>query len=170
MLTFRTTVSLFLAQRGDVAKQTLKENSDKKVFVVYTDLKQFYDRVTPELLRTAVNHDARLAVDDSRFFDFLLSVLNWNWSHDDKCDVQTYVEQSKLKDFTRVTLPQGLIASGFFANLVLLSVDKELRDTIGSEIAPNILLVDICRNDFSSKSMRKACFIIYAPSRSIFPL
>lgn len=135
----------FVSRPEIVAKQILKGNSDKKVFVVYTDLKQFYDRVTPELLREAVNHHARPAVDDSRFFDFLLSVLNWNWSHDDKYDVQTYVEQSKLKDFTRVTLPQGLIASGFFANLVLLSVDKELRDTIGSEIAPNILLLDICR-------------------------
>lgn len=128
-----------------VAKQILRENNDKRIFVVHTDLKQFYDRVTPKLLRAAVNHHARLIADDSRFFDFLLSVFNWTWSHHDQCDVETYVKQANLEDFGQVTLPQGLIASGFFANLVLLSVDEELRDTIGSEINTNISLVDICR-------------------------
>ena len=44
-----------------------------------------------------------------------------------------------------MALPQGLVASGFFANLVLLSFDDALRAAIGTEIAPGIVLVDSCR-------------------------
>ena len=56
-----------------------------------------------------------------------------------------YAEQAKLKNSSQIVLPQGLVASGFFANVVLLAVDEELRDAIGTQIAPNFLLVDICR-------------------------
>ena len=41
-----------------------------------------------------------------------------------------------------MALPQGLVASGFFANVVLLSFDEALRVAIGTEIAPGILLAD----------------------------
>ena len=44
-----------------------------------------------------------------------------------------------------MALPQGLVASGFFANVVLLSFDEALRIAIGTEIAPGILLADSCR-------------------------
>ena len=56
-----------------------------------------------------------------------------------------YAEQAGLEDFTRVALPQGLVASGFFANVVLLSFDEALRAAIGTEIVPGVLLADACR-------------------------
>ena len=40
---------------------------------------------------------------------------------------------------------RGLVASGFFANVVLLSFDEAIRTVIGTEIAPGILLADACR-------------------------
>ena len=46
-----------------------------------------------------------------------------------------YAAQAELDDFSRVAQPQGLVASGFFANL-LLSFDDALSVAIGTEIAP----------------------------------
>ena len=135
---------MFISRPEIAAKQTLKKNGNK-VFVVHADLKQFYDCITPKLLNTAINR-VRHVSDDSRFFDLLLSTFRWSWHSDDKQSVRRYTDQTGLKHFAReVSLPQGLVASGFFANVVLLSVDEELRETIGTEIAPNILLVDVCR-------------------------
>ena len=75
----------------------------------------------------------------------MASVLNWGWHPRDERDVRIYAKQAELEDFTRVALPQGLVASGFFANVVLLSFDEALRAAIGTEIAPGILLTDSCR-------------------------
>ena len=44
-----------------------------------------------------------------------------------------------------MALPQGLVASGFFANIVLLPFDEALRAAIGTEIVSGILLADACR-------------------------
>ena len=60
----------------------------------------------------------------------------------DEDDVRIYAEQMELEDFTRVALPQGLVASGFFANVVLLSFDEALRVALGTEITPGIQLAD----------------------------
>ena len=133
----------FISRPENVAKQIL-EKKNQKIYIVHADLKQFYDRVTPELLHTVTSRVRRVS-DDPRFFDFLLSALKWNWDSRDEDSVQTYAEQAELENFTKVILPQGLTASGFFANVVLLSVDEELREAIGTEIASNILLVDVCR-------------------------
>lgn len=133
----------FVSRPKIVVKQFL-EKKNNKIYVVHTDIKQFYDRVTPKLLHAAISRVRRVS-DDPRFFDFLFSVLKWNWDSRDGDNVQTYAEQAELINFSDIILPQGLVASGFFANVVLLAVDEELRDAIGTEIAPNILLVDICR-------------------------
>ena len=79
------------------------------------------------------------------FFSLAASLLDWGWHYRDERDVRMYAEQAELEDFTRVALPQGLVASGFFANVVLLSFDEALRAAIGTEIAPGILLADSCR-------------------------
>ena len=44
-----------------------------------------------------------------------------------------------------MALPQGLVSSGFFANVVLLPFDEALRAAFGTEIVSGILLVDVCR-------------------------
>ena len=62
-----------------------------------------------------------------------------------KGDVRIYTEQARLADFARVALPQGLVASGFFANLVLLSFDETVRAAIGTEIVAGVRLLDVCR-------------------------
>ena len=129
--------------RPEGAAESIKA-TEKRAYVVHADLSQFYDRVRPDLLSAAIDrirHDG----DDPGFYSLVASVLNWGWHSRDEGDVQIYAEQAELEDFTRVVLPQGLVASGFFANVVLLSFDEALRKAIGTEIAPGILLADSCR-------------------------
>ncbi len=130
--------------RPEVVAESIPAAEGKHVYVVHADLRQFYDRVRPNNLAEAiirVRHDE----DDPAFFSLAASVLDWGWHPSDEDDIQFYAEQMELEDFTRVALPQGLVASGFFANVVLLSFDEALRVAIGTEIAPGIQLADACR-------------------------
>ena len=130
--------------RPEVAAESIPAAEGKRVFVVHADLRQFYDRVRPDLLAEAIDR-VRQDGDDPAFFSLAASVLDWGWHPRDEKDVRMYSAQAELEDFTRVALPQGLVASGFFANAVLLSFDEALRVAIGTEIAPGILLADSCR-------------------------
>ena len=98
----------------------------------------------PDQLSAAI-HGIRRGGDDPAFFSLAASVLDWGWDPRDRTDVRIYKKQAEMEDFTRVALPQGLVASGFFANVVLLPFDAALREAIGTEIAPGILLADACR-------------------------
>ena len=132
----------FLSRPKVAAERFLK--AGKRVCVIHADLRQFYDRVRPNLLSEAIDR-IRHDDDDPGFFSLVASVLDWGWHSRDEKDVRSYEKQAELEDFTRVPLPQGLVASGFFANVVLLSFDGALRKVIGTEIAHGILLVDFCR-------------------------
>ena len=130
--------------RPEVAAESISEAAGKRVYVVHADLRQFYDRVRPHLLFAAINRIRRDG-DDPAFFSLAASLLNWGWHLRDERDVRMYAEQAELEDFTRVALPQGLVASGFFANVELLSFDEALRAVIGTEVVSGILLADACR-------------------------
>ena len=130
--------------RPEVAAESIPAAEGKNIYVVHADLRQFYDRVRPDLLAKAIDrvrHDG----DDPAFFSLAASVLDWGWHSRDERDVRIYAERAGLENFARVALPQGLVASGFFANVVLLRFDEALRAAIGTEIAPGILLADACR-------------------------
>ena len=130
--------------RPEVAVESISAAEGQRVYVVHADLRQFYDRVGPDLLSAAINR-IRHEGDDPGFFSLAASVLHWGWDSRDDTNVRIYTEQAELNDFTRVALPQGLVASGFFANVVLLSFDEALRAAIGTEVAPGLLLADACR-------------------------
>ena len=130
--------------RPEVAAESIPEADGRRVYVVHADLRQFYDRVRPSLLAEAMD-GVRRDGDDPAFFSLAGSVLDWGWHTRDKRDIRIYAEQAGLENFTRVALPQGLVASGFFANVVLLPFDAALRAKIGTEIASGILLADACR-------------------------
>ena len=130
--------------RPEIAAESISVAEGKRVYVVHADLRQFYDRVRPDLLSAAIAR-IRQEGDDPGFFLLAESLLNWSWHSRDETNLRIYQEQAELDDFTRVALPQGLVASGFFANVVLLSFDKALRAAIGNEVAHGILLLDACR-------------------------
>ena len=131
-------------KRPELVAAVLLEADEKRVFVVHADIRQFYDRVRPDALGAAIDRTRRDG-DDPEFFDLMKTVLNWGWHRRDQGEVDAYVKEAQLDDFARVALPQGLVAAGFFANVMLLSFDDELRRTIGTEIAPGIQLADACR-------------------------
>ena len=130
--------------RPKIAAESILAAKGKRVYVVHADLRQFYDRVHPNLFAVAIDR-VRRDSDDLAFFSLAKSVLDWSWHSRDERDVQIYVKQAELDGFTRVVLPQGLVASGFFANVVLLPFDEALRAAIGTEIVSGILLADACR-------------------------
>ena len=136
---YRTFVS-----RPDIVANSIPESAGRRVYIVHADLRQFYDRVHRSLLSTAVDR-IRRDDDDPGFFLMLGSVLDWGWHPNDEDEVHSYADGANLDDFTRVVLPQGLVASGFFSNVVLLAFDEALRTAAGTEIAPGIFLEDSCR-------------------------
>ena len=125
----------FLARPEDFAERIHKD--DLRTLIVQSDLRQFYDRVSAELLHKSIRN---LQVDagEAAFFDLATGFLTWKWSDKDRKEVKIYAKQSGIPDFSRIVLPQGLVAAGFFANVALTTFDKQLRDQIGREILPNI--------------------------------
>ena len=119
-------------------------NNGRRVFIMHLDLSKFYDRVRPELLATAIEH-LQEDRDDDAFFTFAKRLLCWNWDPKDAEDIKKYAQQSDIEDFSRIALPQGLVASGFLANVVLLPFDNGLRRKIGRIIKSKIRLDDVCR-------------------------
>ncbi len=130
--------------RPDVVFKSIPESNQDRAFLIHSDLRQFYDRVHPDILAAAMDR-IRCDGDDPAFFALAESVLNWKWHSRDEESTRVYARRTEIEDFTRVSLPQGLVASGFFANLVLLSFDTALRGAIGTDIIPGIQLADACR-------------------------
>ena len=130
--------------RPEVAAESISAARGERLYVFHADLRQFYDRVRPALLAEAIDR-VRRDDDAPGFFSLVASVLDWGWDSRDERDIRSYTEQAELEDFTRVALPQGLVSSGFFANIVLLPFDDALRAAIGTEIVPGVLLADSCR-------------------------
>lgn len=132
----------FIARPGVVAESI--QESGRHVYVIESDLSQFYDRVRPEDLLRALRK-FQFHEEEQTFFDFAERILDWRWDHRDSRDVRAYEAATKLEDFHRIALPQGLVSAGFFANVLLIPLDERLRDSIGKEVIPDIRLEDACR-------------------------
>jgi hypothetical protein len=130
--------------RPEIVADSIHHANGERTFIVQSDLRQFYDRVRPNLLASALQ-SIRRSVDDSDFFAFASKVLNWAWDPRDQSEVAIYAAQAGLDDFSCVALPQGLVAAGFFANVALLGFDESVRSAIGSDIIPGVRLEDYCR-------------------------
>ena len=133
----------FIRRPFDVARN-LSLDDDKKIYIVQTDLKQFYDRVKPENLENAIRK-FQYKDDDPGFFDFAARVLSWNWDASDIKPIELYSKAVELDDYSNVALPQGLVSAGFFANLILLDFDETLRALHHPFPNSDIRLEDSCR-------------------------
>lgn len=136
----------FITRPSLVAKRIVAERIRKeigqRIFIVESDLDRFYDRVRPSDLMSALR---RLDSCGHAFLDFANNVLDWRWHRQDADDASSYAQRNGIGGFDRVSLPQGLVSAGFFANIVLISFDEVLCNSIGNEIAPGIFLHDACR-------------------------
>lgn len=132
----------FLAR--PIAAAEAESPNGSKIVIVQSDLRNFYDRVRPSLLARKIR-SLRREGDSGIFFDLAERILNWQWDPLDEASADAYAERENITDFRNVALPQGLVAAGFFANVVLLGFDHRLRQAISEEIFPRARLVDAAR-------------------------
>lgn len=132
----------FLVRPESLASARVSDGKD--IYILQSDLRQFYDRVSTDLLHARVRSLAAEG-DDPAFYQLFERLMNWSWDRRDLPDVRSFAKNAQLEDFESVALPQGLVASGFFANVVLLPFDQSLRNFIGTEIIPDVELIDATR-------------------------
>lgn len=130
--------------RPDIVAEGVTAKRDARVLIVHSDLRQFYDRVRPTLLAHKIDA-LRKPGDDGQFYSFAHRLLKWEWDQKDERESRAYKKHAELPDFSTVALPQGLVASGFFANLTLLDFDEALRGSFSHSITPSVRILDICR-------------------------
>ncbi|MEZ6243707.1 MAG: RNA-directed DNA polymerase [Phycisphaerales bacterium] len=121
----------FLRRPRVVAESFASDTGEFEIAIVQSDLSKYYDRVQPEVLRQKIQQ-LRKAGDDPRFFALAARVFNWRWA--DTKRASRHAEEHELPGFMNVALPQGLVASGFFANVVMLDFEERLRGAFGQDI------------------------------------
>ncbi len=115
-----------------------------RAFIVQSDLKQFYDRVRPSILTNKMARFTESEQDDA-YHDLASRALHWRWDSRDRWWAQEYSRVSRIPGFSDTALPQGLAASGFLANIVLLDFDAALKNSFDTYIYPGIRPLDYCR-------------------------
>ena len=136
----------FLFRSNHVAMKIKEKdgNNGTKIFIVRLDIKQFYDHVRPDQLNEKIQ--TVMGDDYDLEFDCLLKrVLNWSWHENDIQDINKYMDYSSIPNFDEIALPQGLAASGFFANIFLIEFDNKLKQCFGNEIVDGLFCKDACR-------------------------
>jgi hypothetical protein len=137
----------FLERPKGVAKeqrdQDASNGDENEIAIVQSDLSKFYDRVRPSLLHGKLRLLKGESEEDT-FFQLAERLFDWRW--EDKARAEQYATQHGIPEFGKIALPQGLVASGFFANVALLDFDVALRDRIGTVIDKGLGLVlhDAC--------------------------
>lgn len=138
---------VFLERSDVVADLAAKRNPNSEIAVIHSDLSEFYDRVRPSLLNEKLRTFQRKnSLREKQFFDFAERVFNWQWSGSDRKTATSYGKQHEIEGVEHVALPQGLVASGFLANVVLSDFDSILSRKIGKflDIEKQFLLEDAC--------------------------
>ena len=131
----------FLRRPRVVAERLDSDSPEFEIAIVQSDLSKFYDRVQPDLLRQKFEQLGRDG-DDPRFFQLAGCVFDWRWA--DTKRASRHSREHGLDGFMNVALPQGLVASGFFANVVMQDFETRLCGAFGQVIdgALGITLLD----------------------------
>lgn len=122
-------------------------DKNKSWVELHLDLSEFYDRVKREDLLAKVRTVGGPAADE-RFLGVVERVLCWRWDKKDQDLAGHYANSCNppLDDFQTVCLPQGLVASGFFANVFMLDFDRAIQELNAKEIpGRSWKIVDYCR-------------------------
>lgn len=125
----------FLARPRVVAESINLDSSKFEIAIVQSDLSKFYDRVQPGLLHQKIKKLRRTG-DDPRFYELAGRVFNWRWK--DTKRASRHSREHGLGGFMHVALPQGLVASGFFANILMQDFEAKLRDAFGQVVDENL--------------------------------
>lgn len=117
---------------------------DYEIAIVQTDISKFYDNVRPEFLWEKL-YKFMNSPEEQEFFNLTSHVFDWRWIKADEDRITKLAKEQGSVNFDLVSLPQGLVTAGFFANIVLSDFDKALRETIGKELhETGMFLEDAC--------------------------
>jgi hypothetical protein len=142
----------FLARPRKVcAELSTQLPTGKELFVVALDIKSFFDNIDRKALigRLRELHEefvhtfglpAQFQADDD-FWRLTERICDWEWQEHDKGLAPVVMGQGQLLPNG---LPQGLIASGFFANAYMVGFDRLLGNAISAGIE-DIVIRDHCR-------------------------
>lgn len=133
----------FLERSQIVTEQLSAPGDDSEIAIVQSDISKFYDRVRPRMLIEKLRNLSHSPRENS-FFYMAERVLDWKWG--DERWAEGYAKQQNIQGFKSVALPQGLVASGFFANVALRDFCQALRRSQGRalESSEDITLEDAC--------------------------
>ena len=144
----------FLERPAEVCRDALPSLQDERLFVVKLDLAKFYDRVNvPAVvvrLRALYQDYASnfsipyTASDAEPFWLSVEKILRWQWHPTDSIGIEDLM----------LGLPQGLVASGFFANAYMHDFDQMILGVLkqatgipvklsGCDISARV--IDYCR-------------------------
>lgn len=146
----------FLARPRRVCAELLAQLPPRReLFVASLDIKSFFDQVdTAALLRElrlveathrqVVGLPDRLASDET-FWERAERIFAWKWRSEDHDQAELIFGSGQKK--LELGLPQGLVASGFFANAFLLRLDRALHGAAmkATDVGSNVKLLDYCR-------------------------
>ncbi|MCB8747287.1 RNA-directed DNA polymerase [Rhodoferax sp. U2-2l] len=148
----------FLARPAHVCRELSGQLAhDKELFVVKLDIKAFFDGVNRDALifemkrletlyrgKTGDVLDSDDDQDYLQFWDAVARLSAWEWSPDDDVHKTLFNGDSGLLP---LGLPQGLVASGFFANAYLQGFDQLMAQAVsrGTAIGSDACILDYCR-------------------------
>lgn len=142
---FFTDYQNFLRRPVEVGRAVASSISDlDHVFVINLDLKKFYDCIDRSVLLhrlkdLALQHGYQNACPD--FWQVASKIINWEW------DEEAQEDSKRLDICLGKGLPQGLVASGFFANAYMVEFDRTIGAFIGLPLPgmSGVVLHDYCR-------------------------
>lgn len=142
---FFTDYQNFLKRPIEIGRLAAQNQSDPDhVYVINLDLEKFYDRIDRSILLERLKKLSKEFGHENSCPDFWRAVENlidWEWNRD------AFDQAKKLGLELGRGLPQGLVASGFFANAYMTHFDRVVGKRIGEQIpsASGIVLHDYCR-------------------------
>jgi len=127
----------------------------RELFVVSLDIRSFFDCIDrgallAELKTLEVEYQTahglpESAASDPTFWERAERIFSWKWRAHEQHEAELIHggEHPELE----IGLPQGLVASGFFANAYLVRFDRDLQKSAaeGAVIGDGVKLLDYCR-------------------------
>lgn len=139
---FFTDYQNFLRRPIEIGRLSSQDKDD--VYVINLDLEKFYDKIDRNILLDRLKQlSVEYGYDDicPMFWQAAERLTSWEW------DSEAINVAKNIGLHLGTGLPQGLVASGFFANAYMTYFDRAIGKQIGSNITnnTNLILKDYCR-------------------------
>ncbi|MBF0155414.1 MAG: RNA-directed DNA polymerase, partial [Magnetococcales bacterium] len=151
-------------ERPKIIANTIQNQigENDELYIVKMDISAFFDNINRDTLLSRLQSEytnfsekyqlSDPTYDNNGFWECLRKIFNWEWANQDKNNhsICKCLKEQVLPN----GIPQGLVASGFFANAYMLEFDRAINRLLGATIiksdresnATGILkIIDYCR-------------------------